>query len=124
MRRMSFAITPAQIADGSKTVTRRDGWRKLKAGDDVLPVLKAMGLKKGERHQVLAPALKVLSVRQEALQRMIDDSVYGAAECRREGFPDMTPEQFVQMFCATHRGCTPQTLLTRIEFYERAAHPF
>jgi hypothetical protein len=38
----------------------------------------------------------------------------------REGFgwhPDYKwPSSFVAMFCATHRGCTPDTVITRIEF--------
>jgi hypothetical protein len=30
--------------------------------------------------------------------------------------PNMTPGEFVAMFCATHKGCTPETEVTRIEF--------
>lgn len=33
MRLMSFAYTPDQLLDGSKTVTRRVGWANLKAGE-------------------------------------------------------------------------------------------
>lgn len=47
---------------------------------------------------------------------MTDDQDYGRDECRREGFPEMSPEEFVTMFCATHKHCTPETTLTRIEF--------
>jgi hypothetical protein len=37
-------------------------------------------------------------------------------EVEREGFPEMTPFEFVQFFCKSHRGCTPQTIITRIAF--------
>lgn len=35
---MSFAKTLRQLEDGTKTVTRRDGWLKLRAGHVVTPV--------------------------------------------------------------------------------------
>lgn len=35
---------------------------------------------------------------------------------RRMGFPDMTPAEFVEFFCASHAGCTPETEVNRIEF--------
>jgi len=28
----------------------------------------------------------------------------------------MTPEEFVAMFCASHKDCTPTSVITRIEF--------
>lgn len=36
-------------------------------------------------------------------------------ECRREGFPSLTPFQFVQMFCE-HMKCKPDSEVTRAEF--------
>ena len=115
MRNMSFSLTTAQILDGSKTVTRRIGWLNLKPGDLVRPVKKCMGLKPGEKIEPLREPLRVVSVRREPLRWMID-SVFGDDECKREGFQDMTPAEFVVMFCATHKGCTPETEVTRIEF--------
>ena len=47
MRNMSFALTEAQLLDGTKTVTRRLGWTMLKPGDHFRAVRKAMGLRKG-----------------------------------------------------------------------------
>jgi hypothetical protein len=59
-------------------------------------------------------------VRREPLQRMTDDVEYGYDEVRREGFawhPDYRePSTWVAMFCATHKGCMPATVITRIEF--------
>lgn len=115
MRNMSFALTTDQIRDGSKTVTRRLGWRNLKAGDLLRPVKKCMGLKPGETIEPLRDPVRVVSVRREPL-RWLTDSVFGDDECKREGFPEMTPGEFVVMFCATHKGCTPETEITRIEF--------
>jgi len=117
---MSFAITTDQILAGEKTVTRRLGWLFLKPGDFLRPVKKCMGLKPGQKVSVLADPLRVVSVRREPLRRMLDDLEYGFAECALEGFashPDYKyPSAFVGMFCATHRGCTEDTEVTRIEF--------
>ena len=46
---------------------------------------------------------------------MSADAAYGRDEAIREGFPDMTGGQFVEMFCK-HMAATPQTIVTRIEF--------
>lgn len=116
MRNISCALTTPQILDQSKDVTRRLGWLHLKAGDLIQPVKKCMGLKPGEKIEKLGPPVRVVSVRREALHWITPD------DCRREGFPDMTGDEFVAMFCATHKGCMPATEITRIEFtYEAAA---
>jgi len=120
MRNMSFALTTDQVMEGIKDVTRRLGWLNLKSGDLIRPVKKCMGLKKGEKPVPLRGPVRVISVRREPLRRMLDDVDYGFAECAREGFGDHPqyrwPSEFVAMFCATHRGCTPETTVTRIEF--------
>lgn len=120
MRNMSFALTTDQIMEGTKTVTRRLGWINLKPGQQIRPVRKCMGLRPGEKIDVLRDPLTVISVRREPLRAMTDDVDYGFIECAREGFenhPDYQwPSQFVAMFCATHKGCTPDTIVTRIEF--------
>jgi hypothetical protein len=117
---MSFALTTGQILDGSKTVTRRLGWLHLKAGDMVQPVKKCMGLKLGEKIEPLRSPLRVVSVRREPLRRMLNNLEYGFDECIREGFGEhpafQWPSEFVAMFCNTHKGCTPETEVTRIEF--------
>lgn len=120
MRNMSFALTTGQIMEGTKTVTRRLGWLHLKVGDQLRPVKKCMGLRPGEKLDVLRDPITVVSVRREPLRAMLDDLDYGFRECVLEGFgahPDYRwPSQFVAMFCATHKGCTPETVVTRIEF--------
>jgi hypothetical protein len=120
MRNMSFALTTTQLMEGTKDVTRRLGWLMLKPGQQLRPVRKCMGLRPGERLDVLRDPITVISLRREPLCRMLDDLDYGFAECIREGFgahPDYQwPSAFVAMFCATHKGCMPETLVTRIEF--------
>lgn len=120
MRSMSFALTAEQIRNGTKTVTRRVGWLHAKPGMQVLPVRKNRGLRPGEKLEALAGPLTIVNVRQEPLKAMTEDLEYGFEECMREGFGSHPlyrwPSEFVAMFCATHKGCTPETLVTRIEF--------
>lgn len=118
-RHISFALTTPQFLDGSKTVTRRMGWAKLKAGDVLVAVEKSQGLKKGEKVKVLG-AIEILDARREPLRRMIDEPEYGRDECRREGFPpphaNSDPATFVVFYCGSHKGCAPESVVTRIEF--------
>lgn len=120
MRNMSFALTTMQILAGTKTVTRRLGWLDLKVGDQLRPVRKCMGLKPGEKLDVLRDPITVVGIRREPLRAMTDDVEYGFRECTLEGFgehPDYRwPSGFVGMFMASHRGCTLETVVTRIEF--------
>lgn len=115
MRNISFALTTPQFKARTKTVTRRMGWLNLKAGDQLMGVEKGMGLKPGEAIKRLG-AIRVTSVRREPLNTMVINQVYGADECEWEGFPDLTPSQFVDFFCASHKGCEPHSVVTRIEF--------
>jgi len=138
---MSFAKTLAALADGSKTVTRREGWQKLKAGDVVTPVewsprvgprwfcdhCDEVGstLRGGEadwllRHRVCGharrygpprrlPDIRIASVRRERLGDVTP------REVRREGFPGMSPAEFVAFYCKPGKP-DPNRFVTRIEF--------
>lgn len=108
MRSISFSLTTAQFLDGSKDVTRRVGWRWLKAGDELRAVEKAMGLKRGEK-QVVLGIIRVRSVTAEPLDTIT------RKECRREGFPELTPAAFMAMFCKANQ-CSPDVMVRRIEF--------
>lgn len=107
MRNISFQLTTRQFQARTKTVTRRLKWLFVKAGDMLQGCEKCMGIKKGEIRR-LSP-IRVLSVRREPLNAITQDDVV------REGFPEMTPGQFVAMFCR-HMNCAPTTEVTRIEF--------
>lgn len=118
-RHISFALTTPQFLDGSKDVTRRMGWANLKAGELLIAVEKSQGLKKGEKVRRLG-TIRVVEARREPLRRMIEDLDYGFDETRREGFPKPHPKYwpgtFVSFFCETHKKCTPNSIVTRIEF--------
>lgn len=116
MRNMSFALTTQQVRDQTKDVTRRMVWLHLKPGEQFQPVLKCMGLRPGEKIERINAPVTVVSIRREPLRRMIGDPDYGREECRREGFPHLSPSEFVEMFCKSHKGCTPESIVTRIEF--------
>jgi hypothetical protein len=105
---MSFMMTTAQMQNEIKSVTRRFGWWTLKAGDKVMAVKKAMGLRKGEQMQKLYP-IEIVSVRKE---RLCDIT---KAECIKEGFPDFEPKDFIEMLC-NHYNVEPTKEINRIEF--------
>jgi hypothetical protein len=121
MRLMSFSMTQAQILAKTKFVTRRLGWVYVRPGMQVMPVVKSMGLRKGEKAtMLLTEPLTIVSVRRESLREMTDDPEYGMAEVALEGFAGHskygTPEGFVTMFCEAHKGknVTPETRVTRL----------
>lgn len=110
MRNISFALTTDQIRARTKTVTRRLGWKTLRPGTLLRAVVKSRGLKPGETVQPLA-VIRVVKVTREPLREIArhgDDPAL-------EGYPQMTPEQFVAHFCG-HMKVTPDTEVTRIEF--------
>lgn len=114
MRHMSFMLTRQAVLDETKTVTRRNGWDNAKSGEILEADFKCQGLKKGEHPEKLK-IIKVISVRKEPLNRMTQDPGYGRREVILEGFPEMTPKDFVKMYCL-HNKCTPRKRVNRIEF--------
>lgn len=115
MKNMSFALTTLQACAQVKSVTRRLGWLDLKPGILVQQVVKGMGLKPGEQVQKIH-VIKAAVIRREPLRSIVDKPRYGREEMVYEGFPNMTTADFVDMFCASHKGCTPESIVTRIEF--------
>jgi hypothetical protein len=108
VRYMSFALTTAQIRNRTKTVTRRLGWDFLRPGTLFWAVVKARGLKRGERVERLA-LLRCVSNQLVRLSSIDQDDLV------REGFPGMTPEEFIGMFCRMNR-CDRDSIVNRIEF--------
>ena len=107
MRRMSFALTTEAVVERRKSVTRRLGWAFLKVGDLLLAVDK-LRTKTARKLAVIA----VVSVREEPLWDISAEDVV------REGFPDMPPMAFVEMFMR-HMGTSAATPVRRIEFRYR-----
>lgn len=108
-RNMSFAMTTEQVANRTKTVTRRFGWWFLKPGDIIQPVEKAMGLQKGEKAIKIGGQIRIVSVHREPL------SAIDKADCIREGFPAFDPDDFTHMIQGRYR-CGLQDEVNRIEF--------
>jgi len=107
-RNMSFMLTTEQFVNQTKTVTRRLGWRFLKVGDIVNGCEKCQGLKKGEKIKKLHQ-IRILSTDWQPLSSITVE------DCVREGFPEMSPVEFVEFFCEHNKG-TSEMMVNRIEF--------
>lgn len=109
-RLMSVALTEEAVRARTKTVTRRMGWLMLKPGDQLTLCRKVMGRRKGEPLERIVD-VEVVDVRREPLSKIGRDG-----EVEAEGLGHMTPDEFVEFFCSTHKGCTPFSTVTRIEW--------
>lgn len=107
-RNMSFALTTDQVRNRTKKVTCRNGWWFLKPGDIVNAVVKAMGLKKGEKIERICQ-IRIVSTRGEPLNAITDEDVI------LEGFPEMNRLEFIEMY-STHNKCRQCDMVNRIEF--------
>ena len=108
MKNISFFMTPEQVKDGTKTVTRRNGWKGLKVDTILRGVLKGQGLGKGGKVETLC-IIRVVGVRREPLNLITQ------ADCVAEGFPNLSPGEFVEMYWK-HMKVEHDSLVTRIEF--------
>lgn len=108
MRNISFHLTQKQMRDRTKTVTRRLNWSNVKIGETLMACVKCQGIPKGGSIEHIH-AIRVLDVRLEPLNAIT------AEDCALEGFPEMSPQEFVQMFCS-HMGCQPTDEVKRIQF--------
>lgn len=121
---ISFFETQAQVLAQTKDVTRRLGWRWLVAAcargerPRLQPIVKGQGLRKGEQVRKLGPPIWVKSARFEPLNALTGGSYtdrMAKRECVREGFPELSPRQFVEFFCRFN-VCPPEQEVVRIEF--------
>lgn len=127
-RLMSVAYTEQAVLERRKTVTRRKGWwfdkrgrRLLVAGDHLTLCRKVMGRRAGEPLVRLVD-VEVVDVRREQLADLITDRAYGLAEVEREGFPGMSPLDFVDRFFVQAQGIAPGEDVTRIEYRYLEVH--
>lgn len=109
-RLMSVALTTDAVRERRKTVTRRAGWQMLSPGDQLTLCPKVRGRRHSQELDRIV-TVDVVSVRREPLNAINPDDVTA------EGFPDWTPAEFIEFFCATHRGVTATSQITRIEWH-------
>lgn len=108
-RLMSVAFTEDAVRARTKTVTRRKGWTFLRPGDRLTLCRKVMG-RKPDEPVVRIVDVEVVSIRREQLGLITADEV------AREGFPGMSPDEFVQRFFVAAQGIQPWGIVTRIEW--------
>ena len=101
-------MTTEQARNRTKTVTRRQGWARIRAGQLIQQVVKGMGLKKGEKVEKLH-VVRIVSARWEPVNAITQEDVI------KEGFPTWTPEDFIRFYCTAH-GIVRGALCNRIEF--------
>ncbi len=116
MRLMSVSLTERQVRERRKTVTRRPGWKDLRANGHLMLCRKVMGLRAGERIVRITP-FEVISVWREPM------SAVDAEDVAAEVFPDWMPAEFVEFFCRTYAGCNRDTEVTRVEWRDLDAAP-
>lgn len=115
-RLMSVALTIDQVVKRQKNQTRRVNWwldkngnRILCAGSQVMLCKKVRGRRAGEPLEPLT-IVDVVDVRREPLEAITPEDVVG------EGFLQWSVGQFIDFYCRTHRGVTPASEITRIEW--------
>jgi hypothetical protein len=133
MRNISFTATKPQFRAHQKHVTRRGNkngptWKNLKPGDVLMGCEQCQGLGKGGKVCRMG-AIIILDATPEPINDIIrrpvreipivianqyQDYVF-QAETTLEGFPELTPVQFVDMLCEMN-DCDPETEITRILF--------
>ena len=111
---MSCSLTVDEVLARTKTVTRRHlaTWSGLSPGDHLTLIEKGMGLAKGEK-QVVLDVVEVVS------SLLVPLWPITRAEVNAEGFPEMSPNEFVEFWLISHGldGADPQqTLVRRIEW--------
>lgn len=110
---MSF--TEDAVRRREKVVTRRKGWLHAKPGDQVMLCRKVMGRKAGEPLVRIVP-VEFVEVRREPLLALTMDLSYGQTECHYEGFPNMSPEDFVEEFFIRAQRMRETDDVTRIRW--------
>jgi hypothetical protein len=111
-RLMSVALTSSAVRERRKTVTRRLGWTFLKAGERLTLCEKVQGRRRADG--TVGPLVRIAEVEVVSVRR---EPLHGIqpGDTALEGFPAWTGSQFVEFFCDAMK-CTPDTLVTRIEW--------
>lgn len=122
-RLMSVAMTTDAVIERRKTVTRRKGWwldkrggRIILPGDTLTLCRKVQGRKPGEPLERLAEVKVALVTREPLSDLLRTDISNNAGEVEREGFPGMSPEEFIRRFFIEAQGMHLDDIVTRIEW--------
>lgn len=109
MRNLSFYHTQDQYRSRTKTETRRQ-WKKLwiPAGVQFMGVVKGQGLGKGGKIERIHPAT-VIETCWEQIDQITPASVIA------EGFPEWSPEQFIEFYCDMNK-VLPYQFCARLVF--------
>lgn len=104
-RLMSVTFTEEAVRARRKSVTRRKGWRDLKPGTR-LTLCRRLRVSPIVR----IADVEVIDVRRERLEQIT------AADVAREGFPGMSPAEFIDTFFVKAQSMRPTDEVTRIEW--------
>jgi len=107
VRRFVFAVPSPGVENRTKTVSRLSGSVGLIPGALFPAVMREEAF--GACHSRPVGRVRILNCRPEPLDQVTE------AEVRREGFPDLTPSAFVDLFRAINGGERGQRV-TRVEF--------
>jgi hypothetical protein len=133
-------MTTDQVIRRQKAITRRFAWKNIQPEQHLQGVNKCQGLKPGQ-HPVKLAEIIVLDSQWEPLNEIIKRPFRKAKSAREwaafkkccgiqrdysmipcisetalEGFPFMTPEDFVEMLLRSNRKATEETPVNRIVF--------
>jgi hypothetical protein len=140
LRNISFSATIPQFRARQKHVTRRGNakgpaWKNLQPGNQLMGCEKCQGLGKGGKIVKMGP-ITILEVSREPVSEIIYNplreipqeirnkhpaTIY-LTETILEGFPELTEQKFVDMYCEIN-NCEPETEVTRILFDYVGAAP-
>ena len=108
-RNISFFLTTPQVRAKTKTVTRRIGWLHAKVGETLNACVKCQGLKKGQKVERICQ-IRIITMSRTPLFTISQEEVI------REGFPEMSPKEFILMFMKANKLRNSELFVTRIEF--------
>jgi hypothetical protein len=130
MQNISFTATIPQFRARQKHRTRRGNkngptWKNLKPGDVLMGCEQCQGLGKGGKIVRMGPIV-ILETNIERVDEIIRRPARHIKPCQimptwwgdettLEGFPELTPFQFVDMFCEMN-DCEPETEINNILF--------
>ena len=113
---MLFGDTAHAIRARAQTVTRRVGMDDLKEGD-LIDAVSDMWMLNHPGRIVPIARLLVVSVRDEPLNRLLQEPDYAAVEMGKSSYPPGSSlRAVIADFISRHRNMTLSSRVTRIEF--------